>query len=260
MSSIRPAAVAFKEIRPSCGLRRSAMSSFASTFKRVVTPAVKRFGMLCATRSTPSIRNRTTSALSCGSKWMSLARSSAAWKTIEFTSRTSGPSEIPSSASRSSSSSVSTMSTSSISSAFIACDARVSRRSSVSTSSRAATKNSTRWRVANRISSNPRTFCGSVIATRRLVPSNANGIAHTCSSTCNGTALLASGSTFVTARSTRFMWYRSASARAARNELAAPSSPSTAGGGTGSDSRPFGVSVSGSPISVTYGSTYKIPR
>ena len=121
-----PAAVAFKEIRPSCGLRRSATSSFASTFKRVVTPAAKRFGMLCATRSTPSIRNRTTSALSCGSKWMSLARSSAAWKTIEFTSRTSGPSEIPSSASRSSSSSSSTTSTSSISSAFSACDARVS--------------------------------------------------------------------------------------------------------------------------------------
>ena len=39
MSSIRPAAAAFSEMRPSCGLRRSAMSSFASTFRRVVTPA-----------------------------------------------------------------------------------------------------------------------------------------------------------------------------------------------------------------------------
>ena len=32
MSSIRPAAAAFSEMRPSCGFRRSAMSSFASTF------------------------------------------------------------------------------------------------------------------------------------------------------------------------------------------------------------------------------------
>ena len=104
MSSRRPAAAALREMRPSCGLRRSAMSSFASTFRRVVTPEASRFGIRCATCSTPSIRNRTTSASSCGSKWMSLAPSSAAWKMIELTSRTSGASEMPSSASRSSSS------------------------------------------------------------------------------------------------------------------------------------------------------------
>ena len=34
-SSVRPAAAALSEMRPSCGLRRSAMSSFASTFRRV---------------------------------------------------------------------------------------------------------------------------------------------------------------------------------------------------------------------------------
>ena len=105
MSSIRPAAAAFSEIRPSCGLRRSAMSSFASTFRRVVTPAAIRFGMRCTSCRTPSMRSRTTSASSCGSKWMSLAPSSAAWKMIELTSRTSGASEMPSSASRSSASS-----------------------------------------------------------------------------------------------------------------------------------------------------------
>ena len=38
MSRVRPAAAALSEMRPSCGLRRSAMSSFASTFRRVVTP------------------------------------------------------------------------------------------------------------------------------------------------------------------------------------------------------------------------------
>ncbi len=71
MSSIRPAAAAFSEMRPSCGLRRSAMSSFASTFRRVVTPGIIRFGIRCTSWSTPSTRKRTTSASSWGSKWMS---------------------------------------------------------------------------------------------------------------------------------------------------------------------------------------------
>ena len=39
-----------------------------------------RFGMRCISCSTPSMRKRTTSASSCGSKWMSEAPSSAAWK------------------------------------------------------------------------------------------------------------------------------------------------------------------------------------
>jgi hypothetical protein len=39
MSSSRPAAAALSEMRPSCGFRRSAMSSFARTFNRVSTPA-----------------------------------------------------------------------------------------------------------------------------------------------------------------------------------------------------------------------------
>ena len=47
------------------------------------------------------MRKRTTSASSCGSKWMSEAPSSAAWKRTELTRRTSGASEMPSSASRS---------------------------------------------------------------------------------------------------------------------------------------------------------------
>ena len=47
MSSMRPTARALSEMRPSCGLRRSAMSSFASTFRRVVTPFAIRFGIRC---------------------------------------------------------------------------------------------------------------------------------------------------------------------------------------------------------------------
>ncbi len=105
MSSVRPTADAESVIRPSCGLRRSAMSSFASTFRRVVTPAAIFFGIRCTSRRTPSTRKRTASASSCGSKWTSEAFSSAAWKMSALTRRTSGPSEIPSSASRSSPSS-----------------------------------------------------------------------------------------------------------------------------------------------------------
>ena len=44
MSSMRPAAAALSEMRPSCGLRRSAMSIFASTFRRVVTPGDQPLG------------------------------------------------------------------------------------------------------------------------------------------------------------------------------------------------------------------------
>ena len=106
MSRRRPAAFAFREMRPSCGLRRSAMSSLASTLRRVVTPGASRFGIRWSSWRTPSTRKRTTSASSCGSKWMSLAPSSAAWRMIELTRRTSGASETPSSASRSSPSSV----------------------------------------------------------------------------------------------------------------------------------------------------------
>ena len=56
MSSMRPAAAALSEMRPSCGFRRSAMSSFASTFRRVVTPAAIRLGIRCTSWSTPSMR------------------------------------------------------------------------------------------------------------------------------------------------------------------------------------------------------------
>ena len=58
-------------MRPSCGLRRSAMSSFASTLKRVMTPAAVDRGIRCVSRRIPSTRKRTKSESSCGSKWMS---------------------------------------------------------------------------------------------------------------------------------------------------------------------------------------------
>ena len=174
MSSMRPAAAVFSEMRPSCGFRRSAMSSFASTFRRVVTPAIIRFGIRCTSCSTPSMRSRTASVSSCGSKWMSLAPSSAAWKMIELTRRTSGASEMPSSTSRSDSSSFSSSrsasSASTIARAPKASDARPSRRSSVAISSREATASSTWNFVPRRSSSIAWTLVGSATATRRMFP------------------------------------------------------------------------------------------
>jgi hypothetical protein len=146
---------------------------------------------------------------------------------IELTSRTSGASEMPSSASRSSSSTCSTAASataSSISAVFSAWDARVRRRTSALTSAWAATWNSIGWRVASRSSSSPRTFCGFVIATFSVAPASANGRAHTRSSTASGIALIASASTPTTARSTSGRWYCSASERAIPSELASPSS------------------------------------
>jgi hypothetical protein len=58
-------------MRPSCGRRFSAMSSFAMTLMRDTTGfAIARCGA-STSRSTPSTRKRTTSRFSNGSMWMS---------------------------------------------------------------------------------------------------------------------------------------------------------------------------------------------
>ena len=211
MSSMRPAAAALSEMRPSCGFRRSAMSSFASTFRRVVTPGVIRFGIRCISWSTPSMRKRTASASSCGSKWTSEAPSSAAWKMTELTSRTSGASETPSSTSRSSASSSSvTRSSSSTSSrtarAPNASEARAIRRSSRRMSSLEATPRSRGKRVASLSSSIPCRLPGSATAIRRVPFSSAYGIATTRSRTWSGICSAASLSTPASARSTSATW------------------------------------------------------
>ena len=138
MSSRRPTAAVESVMRPSCGFRRSAMSSLARTLSRVVTPADIRFEIRCTSRRTPSTRKRTTSASSCGSKWTSEAPSSAAWKISELTRRTSGPSEMPSSASRSSPGSSSSSASASSSAVPTASAARTSFCSSTTMSSRGA--------------------------------------------------------------------------------------------------------------------------
>ena len=78
------------------------MSIFASTFRRVVTPARSAAaGSAAPPAGRRRSRNRTSRPSSCASKWTSLAPSSAASSMIELTIRTIGPSETPSSSSRS---------------------------------------------------------------------------------------------------------------------------------------------------------------
>ena len=232
MSIIRPAAAALSEIRPSCGLRRSAMSSFASTFRRVVTPAIIRFGMRCTSCSTPSMRSRTTSASSCGSKWMSLAPSSAAWKMIELTSRTSGTSEMPSSTSRSSASSSSVLADE----AVLVVDRGAGAERLGGAGEAADLVHDVLARgdaelelVARR---EPQLVDRVHVAgvgdrdSQRVRRSSAYGSATTRSSTWSGISPAASSSTPVSGRSMNGSWKRLASMRASPSPVATPSSRS----------------------------------
>src|SRR5829696_6910094 len=107
---------------------------------------------------------------------MSEAPSSAAWKMIEFTRRTSGASETPSSSSRStvwSSSTSSSWSSSTAARAPNASEARTSFLTRSTISSRLATARASGCRVASFSSSIARTFAGSAIATCRTPPRDA---------------------------------------------------------------------------------------
>jgi len=60
-------------MRPSWGIRRSAMSRSAMILRREVTAGIRVRGSVSTRRSTPSWRNRICRPLSCGSTWTSLA-------------------------------------------------------------------------------------------------------------------------------------------------------------------------------------------
>ena len=61
-------------MRPSCGMRRCAMSRPPITFRRASTAACIEVGVSLSSRVTPSMRTLTTSRLAWGTKWMSEAR------------------------------------------------------------------------------------------------------------------------------------------------------------------------------------------
>src|SRR3989475_786707 len=88
MSMSRPAS--FTRMRPSCGSRFSAMFSPPMIFTREMMEFWNRLGGRITSCSTPSTRKRTQMSFSCGSMWMSLARSLAARKRGGLTRRMLG--------------------------------------------------------------------------------------------------------------------------------------------------------------------------
>ena len=89
-------------VRPSCGSRRSPMSSPDTIFSRLTTDASALRGTDMTSRSTPSTRYRMRRLSRCGSMWMSLAPIRTASASTMLTSRTVGAAslvEAPSSSS-----------------------------------------------------------------------------------------------------------------------------------------------------------------
>ena len=82
--------------RPSCGMRRSAMSRSLMIFMRDTTPATMRRGTVVEVLSTPSMRKRTPISLPSGWKWMSDVPCSTAWAMIWLTSLMTGASSADS--------------------------------------------------------------------------------------------------------------------------------------------------------------------
>ena len=86
----------FSEMRPSWGMRRSAMLMSAMTLRRLITPAWMVRGERMTSWSTPSMRNRMRRSCSVGSTWMSDARSATAWVMSRLTNLTIGASSTTS--------------------------------------------------------------------------------------------------------------------------------------------------------------------
>ena len=73
------------ESRPSCGMRRSAMSMSLMIFSREMTADWISLGAGAISLSTPSMRNRMRMLFSLGSTWMSDALSEIAWLSSRLT-------------------------------------------------------------------------------------------------------------------------------------------------------------------------------
>ena len=81
-----------REMRPSWGRRRSAMSIPATSLMRDATAGKRSIGCVRRVCSTPSMRMRTAKLSSAGSTWMSEASKSTAWESRLFTSSMIGAS------------------------------------------------------------------------------------------------------------------------------------------------------------------------
>ncbi len=98
----------FSLMRPSCGRRRSAMSSEAMILRRLERAFFSFSGGCISSISTPSMRYRTRSFFSYGSTWMSLAPFLMALRRMALTRRTTGAPSAAFSSSRMFTSSAST--------------------------------------------------------------------------------------------------------------------------------------------------------
>src|SRR5581483_8161328 len=85
---VDPLPATLREIRPSWGMRRSAMLMSAMTLSRLITPPWIDRGECMTSWRTPSTRKRIRRSVSVGSTWMSDARSATAWAIRRFTNLT----------------------------------------------------------------------------------------------------------------------------------------------------------------------------
>ena len=107
------------ETRPSCGARRSAMSSPPMILSRLVTAAACEPAIEVSSRMTPSTRTRTKRRRCCGVKWMSEAPRSSAFEMARLMKTTAGVSCSRSSTVASSLVSCASVTTSSISTTLV---------------------------------------------------------------------------------------------------------------------------------------------
>ena len=159
--------------RPSCGRRRSAISSSAMIFTREITPGATRRGTVVTSLSTPSTRKRTRRSRPSGARWMSEAPRSTACATIWLTSLMTGASCAFSRRSTTSAGPCSSRSSGCSSCSSTTSSSRSRREISEAMSSGAATATRTSWPVMIAMS-----FAGSDIATSSVpLPRNATGTA-----------------------------------------------------------------------------------
>ncbi len=160
--------------RPSCGIRRSAMSSPDRILSRLTTAAEAPLGSSITSRSTPSTRCRIRSPSRCGSTWRSLAPSRTASASIALTRRTVGASSTAERSARSSSGGSSGSSAIAVMSRDSSVRVHSRRRWSRTWVSVATTTSTSCAPVCSRTSSRATTLVGSAAATRTARPTRAS--------------------------------------------------------------------------------------
>ena len=196
------------------------MSSVPMIFKREITPGTIRRGIVVASCSIPSTRNRTRMSLPCGSKCTSDACSSTACAMTLLTSLMTGAFCADS---RMSGASIDSSSTSSAIASATAESNLLSRAMTAATSSGEATAGRTSRPVMIEMSSTARTLVGSVMATSSVSWSmNATGTASNRFAVWSGTRFTAPRSTSNRLRSRWSRPKRSAVARASWCESMLP--------------------------------------